>query len=454
MELKIRRFPDIMGKLWQKTDNTLFNTPLLELKEKIEAGTATAAEYLSVIKASKETATAQSLERTALQLGIFEKQPLTDADLADETKKAGILKNIERLIRNAQLREVDMSTVKISGPTMVYLSGFLTNNDRNDYILGSIKRMEELFRDRPEVNTQPEVYAWSHTDLRNLFNLAAYNTFPNTRSSQAGYDLAAGILLPMVAADFKRDEKGNVTGTPLPLSEARQNLKNLTLFGYSAGSIVAQETFNATLKMMKKIGFDEKDARAVLKEVKLIAVGNISRPSKEVDRFTTITLVASNDRIMRAKNWIWGTLGTTFKRLKEYLTLKGWNKNKKELTVRPLSDSSLFVTAAVRNSLYEWNYDDGGNRLNKRPFDPLLPEWTLLRSYHEIPHYTTMDLKNNSFACIAHYALVNAFNRDGKMSPLDMIQPPANHTHSQETQSEYRARISEAMRATPRALQH
>lgn len=435
-----------MGMLWQKTENSEFNTPMLALQEKVAAGTATVAEFVDTLTAAKKLADAQSLKRTALQLALFLKNPPTSADLQDATKAAAITKNLERVVRNAQIRCVDLTGVKIKGTTLVYLSGFLTNNDRNDYVLGSIKRMEELFRDRPEVKTQPEVYAWSHTDLKNLFNLAVYNTFPNSRSSQAGYDLSAAVIMPLVADNFTRDAKGNVTGSPLPVAQARENLKNLTLVGYSAGSIVAQETFNASMKMMKKIGFAENVARDLMKDITLIAVGNVSRPSKEINRYTTITLVASNDLIMRAKNWVWGTLGTTLKRLKEYLLLRGWNKNKKELTIRPLSESSLFISASVRKSLYEWNYDKDGARLNKRPFDPLLPEWTLIRSYHEIPHYTTMDKNNNGFACIAHHALVNAFNRTRRLTPQELIMPTEGHTHTPEQLAEYVGRVRNATR--------
>lgn len=441
-----------MGKLWQKTDNTVFNAPLLALKEKVLAGTATPAEFAEGIKQARATADMQSLERTELQLRQFEKAPLTAEDLADETKRVNIAKQIDRVMRNAQVRVVDQKTVKITRPTLVYLSGFLTNNDRNDYVLGSIKRVEELFRGRPEVKEQPDVYGWTHTDLKNLFNLAVYDTFPNSRSSGAGYDLATCILMPLVAKDFGRDEKGQVKGTPLPLDEARKNLKNVTFFGYSAGSIVAQETFNATRKMMKKIGYSEEDVRDLMKEVVLIAVGTISRPSKERDRYTTVNLVASNDRIMRAKNWIWGTLGSTFKKLKQILTLKGWNKNDRELSIRPLSDNYLFITGAARKSLYEWNYDGDGNRLSKRPFDPLIPEWTLIRSYHEIPHYTTMDEKNNGFARIAHYACVNAFNRQGRITVKELLQPTTDDTHPMEKQQEYRTRIAEAMRDMPKLM--
>lgn len=343
----------------------------------------------------------------------------------------------------SRLDEIDLPNLRIEKPTLVYLSGFLTNNNRPGYVAGGIKKMQEMLKDRTDVTEQPEVYAWSHTSLRNLFNLAAYNMFPGRRASKAGYDLGAGVLMPLVAKDFTRDKKGKVAGTPLPVEEAKKNLRNVTFFGYSAGSIVAQETFNATRKMMQKIGYKEKDARALLKEVALISVGTISRPSKETDRFSTVYLVASNDRINRFKNWIWGTLGTA---LRVIFGRYGLDKKNKDLSIRPLSDSSLFLTTSVRPTLYEWKYTDAGQKESKKWFDPLYPKWTLRRSYHELPHYLTTDDENNRFSRIALYAMINAVNRKDSIKPQQLIAPPAG---SKDDVGEYSKRIEQALKPAP-----
>ncbi|MBI3440824.1 MAG: hypothetical protein HY052_03305 [Proteobacteria bacterium] len=342
------------------------------------------------------------------------------------------------------LREVDMSQLKIDQPTIVYLSGFLTNNNRPGYVAGGIKCMEELLRNRPECPVPPKVYAWSHSGLRNLFNLAVYNTFPSSRSSQAGYDIGAGVLMPLVTKGFAIDKRGHVSGTPIPLEEAKKNVMNVTLFGYSAGAIVAQETFNATLKMMKDVGYNEKDAREVLNEVVLVATGVFSRYTKEANRFTTLYLAATNDRMMRAKNWIWGTTGTLLR-----TTFTGYANKQRSLTVRPLSDTSVYITAPVRPSDYEWKYDDSGRPVEKKHFGLLYPRWTGLRSYHELQHYLTTDEKNNSFANIALYALINAVNRQGTVKPMDLIQPPPANQNASEA---YRAKIAAAIRPMPQSL--
>lgn len=342
------------------------------------------------------------------------------------------------------LKEVDLATLRITAPTIVYLSGFLTNNNRPEYIAGSIKRLQDLTKDHP-LPVQPQIYAWSHSGLRNLFNLAAYDLCPGTRSSKAGYDLSKAVLMPLLAKDFAVDAKGNISGAPLPAAEAKEKLKNVTLFGYSAGSVVAQEIFNATLKMMKTVGYNEQNARQLLNEVVLISVGTVSRPSKETNRFTTVYLAATNDRLTRAKNWAYGTLGTLLRSTFGHYAQKG-----KDLTIRPLSETSLFITAPVRPSLYEWTYDGNGLRAEKKYFPPLYPTWTLRRSYHELPHYITRDEKNNAFANIVLHAVANAVTRSGKTQTLQLIAASPGTAAGQE--ASYKAKITEALRPSPKAL--
>lgn len=348
----------------------------------------------------------------------------------------------------AHLKEVDLSQFKIERPTIVYLSGFLTNNDQPGYVSGSIKKMEEILRSAPADSVKPDIYAWSHKGLSNLFNLAAYDSFPNRRSSEAGYILAQHVIMPLVCDNFQRMKDGSCLGQKIPMEEAAKRLRNLTLFGYSAGTIVAQETFNASLKMMKAVGYDEKDARKLMKEVVLVATGCISRPTKETDRYTTITMVASNDRINRFKNWAWGAIGTLRRTLTTKYTAA---KNKKPLSIRPLSPANVFISAAARPSLYEYKTDENGARV-KKDFDPLYPAWTQRRSYHELVHYVTLDDKNNGFSRIALYAVTNALNRTGTPESLKLLEPPVNDKFDAEAQAAYRERIQSALKPMPAQL--
>lgn len=305
----------------------------------------------------------------------------------------------------SQLHEVDLAQLRISGPALISLTGFSTSDNEPGLIAGAIKRMEELLAARPEKPSPAPapvaIYAWSHSGLRNIFNLAAYNLCPQQHASKAAHKLAAGVILPLVTTE---------AGAPLPGEEAKRNLRNITFFGYSAGTILAQESFNAALLMMQKAGYKKDAARDILQEIVLVSAGNISRPSKENDRFTTLYLAASNDKIIRAKNRIWRPLKTLFARYA------------RDLTIKPLSKTSLFISAAVKREMWEWRTHEGETWRQK--ITPMLPSWTLIKTYHELPHYITHDENLSQFAKIAGYALVNATARTDRMPPLALIAPP------------------------------
>lgn len=346
----------------------------------------------------------------------------------------------------SQLHEISLTDLKIERPSVIFLSGYFTTDDQPGYIAGALKRLEEMMQNRPghdviraqatgatpdpkplatpapaaetilrNADKPVDLYAWSHTSLANIFNMAAYNLKPGSRASQAAYSLAQGVIMPLVAKDFGLDGNGQMTGTPLPAEDAKKNLRNITLFGYSAGTIVAQECFNASMQMMQKIGYSADQARDVLQEVALVSTGNVSRPTKEKDRFTTLYLVASNDRIIRAKNRIWRPLKTMFARFARNLNIKS------------LSTTSAFISAAVTQKKWEWRNRDG--RTWKEKITPLIPSWTMIKSYHELPHYITHDENLSQFAKVVQYGLTNAINRaegDGKrLTPMQMLAPPA-----------------------------
>ena len=316
----------------------------------------------------------------------------------------------------SKLHEVDLSAFRVTEPTVIYLSGFLTTNKQPGFIAGALKRLEEMLDHRAPENSRPaRLYSWSHSSLGNLFNMVAYNGFPKRAYSKAGTVFAQGVLLPLVAKDATFDKKGRLTGaTPLPEEEARKNLRNLTLLTYSAGTVTVQESFNAILKMMKKSGYAEAKARDILREVVLISTGNVSRPSKEGNRFTTLYLVASNDIVVRGKNILWAPLKTTLSNI--------FRRHSEKLRVERLSETSLFVSARLNKEEFEWRKRKDVTWLDK--INPLLPAWTMINSNHELPYYITHDDKISPFANIALYSLTNAVGREKTADISDIIAPP------------------------------
>lgn len=312
----------------------------------------------------------------------------------------------------SRLHEVSLTDLHITSPSIIFLTGFFTMDDQPGYIAGALKSMEEIMEARPGEKPLVNLYAWSHSGFSNLFNLASYDLFPTRRFSAPAETLAWGVILPLVAKDFALDGEGNPSGTPLPLEEAKKNLRNVTFFGYSAGTITGQECFNASLSLMKKIGWKEDEARDALHEVVMISTGNISRPTKEKNRFTQLYLAASNDLAVRIKNRLWRPLKTLFQRFT------------RPLTARPLSVTSAFISASVSKKKWE-RVPKGDNKHAPKKIGNSIPLWLPVETRHELPRYITQDENFSPFAKMVQYALTNATVRAEHIEPLQLLEPPA-----------------------------
>ncbi len=326
------------------------------------------------------------------------------------------------------LQQVDLETLRLEKPAVIFLTGFFTYDDAPQHIRAAFKGINEL-TSATEQGRQADTYVWSHAGLKEIFNLAAYEAFPAKRASENGYDLSRGVIMPLVAKDFKMDAQGNVTGAPLPLDEAKKNLRHVTFFAYSAGTITAQECFNASVKMMKSVGYTDKDARDVLHEVALVSVGVMSRPGAEKNRFTTLYLEATNDRIVSMKNRMWTPLRTLF----------DWFA--KKLKIRTLSPNSVIITGPVKKKDKETRMQDG--KPVHKEIKGMLPKWFPFKTNHELPRYVTEDEDVSPFARIVEYSLANAITRERLLNPLDLLPPPAG-TPPAEAEA-YRSKIANAV---------
>lgn len=326
--------------------------------------------------------------------------------------------------------EVDLERLRIDRPSLIFLNGFFITDKSAKGIPSSLKAMEEIMNNRAEKGAPPvDVYSWTHAGLKDLFNVAAYTTMPGSYASAAVRKLAAGLIMPLVAKDFAVDASGVASGTPLPLDEAKKNLRNITLFGYSAGGITAQECFNASLQMMKQVGYDEKDARDALHEVVLVGAGAVSRPAHEKDRFTTLFLEATNDRILRMKQRVWEPLRALF------------NHFAHALKIKPMGEHAAMISAAVPKKHWEIRIRDG--KTVREKVRGLLPaSLTIIKTYHELPRYMTQDEELSPFAKMVQYALANAVARQQRLSPLELLETPPGV--AEETAKAYRAKIAAA----------
>lgn len=327
------------------------------------------------------------------------------------------------------LHEMDLSSMHIDKPSVIFLTGFFTYDKTPQHIRTAFRNINELMANRPGEQPPVDTYVWSHGGLRELFNLAAYDAAPGSRTSKNGYNLARGVIMPLVAKDFKMDAQGNVSGTPLPLEEVKKNLRNVTFFAYSAGTITGQEGFNASMKMMKKIGFSEKDARDALHEVVLVSVGVMSRPGRERDRFTTLYLEGNNDRLVNIKNRMWAPFRAFF------------NWFAKKLSIQILSDTSAIISASVHKRNKEKQEKDG--KTVEREIKSLAPKWFPVKSLHELPRYVTEDEGLSPFAKIVEYSLTNAVARDKRLSIPELMAAPQGA--EVQAAAAYKAKIDKAV---------
>jgi len=301
---------------------------------------------------------------------------------------------------NAQLQEINLSTLAIAEPTVIFISGHVTMDNNPVMIARGLDFMEGIFQGQPEFPDLPQIYSWSHgSTQKTVFNVAAYDFRPKHAYSSSAKKLALGAIMPLVSANNQ----------PLPYAEAQKNLRNLTFLGYSAGNVVAQEVFNASLKMMKEIGYKPEEARTLLHEVVLINIGAVSRPSKEQDRFTTLCLANSDDRFVRIKNVLMHPLRSVF------------SKATRPLTIEALSDTSLMVSAAAsrkrrdRREVSKETVIEGVE----------LPRWNFSVSNHGVYSYINNDDKRSQMSRIASHALINALGRKTTLTPLQLLEPPA-----------------------------
>lgn len=321
--------------------------------------------------------------------------------------------------------EVNPSHLKINSPTIIFLPGIFTTDGKHAHIAEGLGEIEDLLKHQPALNTKPKIYALTHKALCSAFNIASYNAKPQTACGREAKKAAKDIILPLVAKN----------GKPLAEQEARANLRNLTLAAYSAGTVFAQEIYNASLLHMTAAGYSEKTARDLLQEITLVSMATVSRPTEEGARFTTLYLAAGNDIAVRAKNKVW-------RPVKELFAI-----DSRDLRIQELSPTSLFITAYIDKKMWHWREDDTGT-LTKADIVPLMPRRTGISSNHEMPHYTTSDDGHNAFSRLVLNGLVNAVNRSKKLSPLDLLAPVT--AKSPDDAAQYRARIDKA-RLTPSA---
>ena len=345
------------------------------------------------------------------------------------------------------LVEVNAGEVTLERPTVIFLTGVSTTVKQPKFVSGSLSHVNEMLDSAgPGLSAKTDVMAWSYQSKRkNFMSVFSYNANPQGYFSKTARKFVDDFLLPHMNPHAAPDRKGQliIAGENKPIAETQRAFNNLTLLAYSYGSVFAQEVYNASRARMRELGYTDRQSKLLMSRIHQISLGAVSRPMQEQDRYSSICMVATNDRISNHKRRIWWSVGELFAAYAQKLTIKS------------LSKRSLYISAPVQKDLWEEKTGKDG-KVEKRNINHLFPKWWVRASHHELPHYTTNQDHSNAFARIARYALINSVTREKTLRPEQMIAPPASlRQPGQCTPHEiqaYEARIAKGIRRGKKSI--
>lgn len=323
--------------------------------------------------------------------------------------------------------------VVVNKPTLIFFSGFLSLHTEVKSTSSRLKILDEILSNT-EHNLKGgdyQVYTGSYKNFTTFFNACAYNFSPKMGfASSTAHQFVKDIILPIVT---------DPEGAPLPKEEAAEKLRLLTFGGYSIGTVVVQEIYNASKKALIKSGYSKQDTQDLLKEVVFLSMGTMSVPSREKNRFTTIYLVANNDRPATNKN-------AFFEPLQAFVTVLRKYFQKCALRISQLGENAVIATGKA-NRKFKQKFIDKDGQEKERPIKKLYPKWYPFDSGHELPHYLSDDDVQTVFSRIARNVIVNSHARTASLSVDDLLLPKAREGHPlTEEQERYATRIKHARR--------
>lgn len=319
---------------------------------------------------------------------------------------------------HSYLKEMNLENMQIDSPTVILLSGISTRDGNKRCISGDAKQIERLIKATPSLSGKTKLYIWSYTGISLAFNVLTYRKKTVNRTSKDAKRFVRHLIAPLVAPH----------GKPLPFQDAARKLRNLTLIGYSAGAVFAQEIYNAASEMIGRAGYGQVTARRLLQEIVLISVGPVCEPAYETNRFTAITLAARNDRVIQCF---------------AHKLHKKINRVTPPLAIQPLSQTALLAVADTPEKHWEWR--NINSSLQKSSIHRHIPSWLFIRDRHELAHYITLDDEHSAFSKIAGSALGKAIERQGKKDVLSLLVP---HPSMPDTDKRaYLERLSKSMDA-------
>lgn len=302
-------------------------------------------------------------------------------------------------------QDVAFKSITIDRPTLVFFSGFMSFHSGTKTTFSRLKIFEKMLQKDGVTNKSDyQVFTATYKNKSTLFNALSYCGYKNYASKTSQY-FVDSVIMPLVL---------NEDGAPRDKKTAANNLRNLTLGGYSVGTVIVQELYNAATKSMVKAGFSKKDTKELLGDVVCISMGTMSTPSRERKRFKTVYMVGTNDRLANIKNKVFEASQALKKR---------FNRTVRDLRISRIADNALIIRAEVNNDMTEPYIDKADGQKKWRPIRKLYPETYRYDSGHELSHYISEDDNQAPFSRICRFVLTNAIDRDGDVTIDSLIQP-------------------------------
>ena len=108
-------------------------------------------------------------------------------------------------------------------------------------------------------------------------------------------------FLPLLAKDIEIDGD-EVKANKLPLLQIKKNLRNINIFAYSYGGVVAEQIGNAMRDYMNKIGYDAEEIKQTMEQISLLTLGSVGNIDNTDNKFTTLHIVNEGDDIIAERS--------------------------------------------------------------------------------------------------------------------------------------------------------
>jgi hypothetical protein len=199
--------------------------------------------------------------------------------------------------------------------------------------------------------------------------------------------LANYIIAPFIALPKEEQTFENLA----------EYFQKITLVGHSYG-VTFSSKLSATLATQLERRFDKEDIKQALKHITFIGIAGATALDSSQHHFTSVVFGAPNDQVVESLQNDWQTK-------LPHISIKertGYNDLPDALSIKPVGDH-LFISSPVPEVVVL----PDGERV-----DP---------DAHNMKNHTVSPPSKRGYADIIHRTMLNAINREGNITPMELI---------------------------------